>query len=356
MSKVTIVQVIYNNRQWIEPVFSAIFNQTFKDFNVVAVISGNNDGSKELLASKFPNVEIIDPGYNIGFAKGHNLVFDRYCNPSLNPFPHEGRDGGEVEFFQLVNPDLILEPNYIEEMLKVFEDGKVGAATGKLYQFKDLKIQKHDDAPTRGILVRHKDSPCVLDTTGVSISKSGRARDRGQHEEDRGQFDASIFVDAVSGAGAMYRASTLQAISYPLNANHYEYFDEDFHSYWEDVDLSWRMTNKGWKHVFVPSAIGYHGRTAGSSKGGYKDVLGFIAHHSKIPEKIRQLNYKNHIFMYIKNSPWFYPQFFVREFAMFLYVVLFEISTLRVLPEMLSKITLMWKKRKFAQKFKIKPV
>src|SRR3984957_5842066 len=118
MSKVTIVQVVYNNRRFIEPVFSAIFKQTYKDFNVVAVISGNADGGKELLQEKFPQVEIIDPGYNIGFAAGHNLVFEKYNS----------------EFFQLVNPDLIMESNYLEEMVKVFENPKVGAATGKLYQ------------------------------------------------------------------------------------------------------------------------------------------------------------------------------------------------------------------------------
>ncbi|MFI5205990.1 MAG: glycosyltransferase, partial [Candidatus Paceibacterales bacterium] len=118
MPKVTVVQVVYNSRRFMEPVFSAIYSQTHKDFNVVAVISGNDDKGKELLMEKFPQVEIIDPGYNIGFAAGHNLVFDKY----------------DSEFFQLLNPDLILEPNYIAEMLKTFADPKVGAATGKLYQ------------------------------------------------------------------------------------------------------------------------------------------------------------------------------------------------------------------------------
>src|SRR5581483_6909940 len=116
MPKVTVVQVIYNSKRFIEPCFSAIFKQTFKDFNVVAVISGNTDGGKELLMEKFPQVEIIDPGFNIGFASGHNLVFEKF----------------KSDFFQLVNPDLIIEPEYIETMLKAFDEKKVGAATGKL--------------------------------------------------------------------------------------------------------------------------------------------------------------------------------------------------------------------------------
>jgi GT2 family glycosyltransferase len=322
MARVTIVQVVYNNRRFIEPVFSAIFNQTYKDFNVVAVISGNDDKGKELLMEKFPQVEIIDPGFNIGFAAGHNLVFDRYSS----------------DFFQLVNPDLILEPDYIEQILKAFDDPKVGAATGKLYQFKDLRLKIEDYRINK-----------ILDSTGVAIFKSGRARDRGQHELDSHQYDALTLVDAVSGAGCMYRNTALQATRYKLLATN-EFFDPDFHSYWEDVDLSWRMKNAGWKNIFVPAAIGYHGRGAGSSKNGYADVFGFIRHHKNLPLRIRRLNYQNHIFMYIKNSPYFYPQFFVREFFMLGYIIFFEISTLSILPGMLKLLPKMFKKRSLIKK------
>jgi len=328
MAKVIIIQVIYNSRQFIEPVFESVFKQTFEDFKFVAVIAGNEDASKELIQSKFPEVEIIDPGYNIGFAKGHNLVFEKYK---------------DAEFFQLVNPDLIMEPNYIEEMLKAFKDEKAGAATGKLYRILDLGFRIEDLRKSK-----------ILDTTGVVIQKSGRARDRGQHEVDKGQYDLLTSVQAVSGAGVMYRRAALEDIKLlqikdeglRINDNEYEYFDEDFHSYWEDVDLAWRMSNAGWKCVFVPSAIGYHGRGAGSSEKGYTDVLGFIRHHKKLSPRVRQLNYKNHIFMYIKNSPWFYPQFFLREFFMLLYVLLFEPGTLKVLPEIFKQLSKIWKKRK----------
>ncbi len=315
MPRVTVVQVVYNNRRFIEPVFSAIFSQTFKDFNAVAVIAGNDDGGKELLREKFPQVEIIDPGYNIGFAAGHNLVFEKY----------------DSDFFQLVNPDLVMEPDYIERLIKAFDDSRVGAATGKLLRY-DFDRQGKTD---------------IIDSTGVTIGKSGRARDRGQHEVDNGQYDRLTLVAAVSAAGAMYRKEALDNIKYPISNIKNEYFDEDFHSYWEDVDLSWRLTNAGWKNIFVPLAIGYHGRGAGSSENGYADVTGFIKHHKKLSPRIRQLNYRNHIFMYIKNSPWFYPQFFVRELFMLGYVILFETGTLGIVPSMLKLLPKMWRKRKY---------
>ncbi len=357
MPKVVIVQVIYNTKRFIEPVFNAIFSQTHKNFEVVAIISGNDDGGKEFLAEKFPQVTIIDPGYNIGFAKGHNLVFEKYCALSRpsdgHPLPsvHRGEGNNEestADFFQLVNPDMIMEPDYIEQMLKVFQDEKVGAASGKLYQISNIQYP-----------ISNGDKTKIIDTTGVTISKSGRARDRGQHEIDMGQYDKDTNIQAVSAAGAMYRASALDCVKVrrivrqpaeenrnTIGGSDFEFFDEDFHSYWEDVDLAWRMSNAGWQCRFTPQAIGYHGRGAGSSKNGYKDLFGFIKHHKALSPRIRQLNYQNHIFMYIKNSKWFYPQFFVREFFMFFYVLFFEISTFKILPQMFNLLPMMWQKRK----------
>lgn len=345
MPKVTIVQVIYNNRPFIEPVFSAIFAQTFKDFNVVAVISGNDDGGKEFLMEKFPQaksrtaaeflqnsdsgtgMEIIDPGFNIGFAAGHNLVFQK----------------DQSKFFQLVNPDMIMEPNYVEEMLKAFDDEKVGAATGKLYNI-PLNVFSMPDQEFQS----QKSGFKMLDTTGLIINKSGRVRDRGQHHLDSGQYDKDTNLQGVCAAGAMYRRDALENVKMDN-----QYFDSDFHSHYEDVDLSWRMSNAGWKNIYVPTAIGYHARGTAGTVGGYKKVFAFIKYHRKLKPAIREQSYTNHIYAYIKNSRYFYPQFFIREFFMFFYVLFFEINTLKVLPEMFKLLPVMWEKRKFIQANKI---
>ena len=61
------------------------------------------------------------------------------------------------------------------------------------------------------------------------------------------------------------------------------------------------------------------------------------------------LNYKNHILMYIKNAKhvW-HPAFILRELAMLGYIIIFETSTLKVIPELFRQLPSIWKKRKFA--------
>ncbi len=318
MARVTIIQQVYNSRKYIPVVYDAIMAQTFKDIAIIAQIVSDDGGCKEYIQEHYPQVKILEPGYNIGFARGHNEIFATT----------------DTEIFQLVNPDLILAPTFVEEMVKAFDaDAKLGAASGKI-----LRYDFQNNHPLSD-----------FDTTGVIVSKSGGGRDRGQHEQDHGQYDDQITIMGPSGAAAFYRKVALESVKYSRADGRSEYFDEDFHSYWEDVDLAWRLINAGWHSRFVPRAIAYHGRVAGSSPGGYKKVFAFIKHHKAIPARIRQLNYKNHIYMFIKNSPRWYWQFFVREFFYHIYVLLFEPTTFKVWPEFFRNLKTIFAKRRFIQ-------
>ena len=336
MAKVTLVQMVYNGMRYIPDSVASMINQTYKDIEVVCVINGNDDHGKEYIEEHFPSVRIIDPGENLKFVKGHNLVFSQI----------------DTEFFQLVNQDLILEPNYVEEVLKVFDDSKVGGANGKIYQY-DWE---------------HRQKSKKLDTTGIVLGKSGGARSRGQNQVDTWQFDNQTNLIAVDGAACIYRKSALEAVRMPRfnlsrhptgdtlsssgesnKEESFEYFDVDFHMYWEDVDLSLRMVNQGYEFRFVPMAVGYHGRTASSSPGGYKKVFAFIKHHKKIAPWIRQSNYKNHIFLIVKNFPKFYLKFFGRELFYQIYVLFLETSTLKVLPTFFRQLPIIRRKRKYIQ-------
>lgn len=322
--KVSVIVLIYNSRKFIKPVFDAILAQTHKDLEVLAVINRSDDGSLEMLQQNYPLVKLLEPGGNLWFSKGNNLAIANAAGV----------------FIQLVNHDLILEPNYVEELLKVFANPRVAAATGKLLRYDFQKMEKTN----------------IIDSTGIVMSASGRARDRGQNQIDISQFDKFQnpndkfqIVFGVTGAGPMYRKSAMGEVEYCENS-HCEIFDEDFFAYWEDVDLSWRLDNIGFTNVYVPTALAYHGRTAGQSQGGYKNILGFIRHHKQLSPQILKLNYKNHILMYIKNAKhiW-HPAFILREIAMLGYIFVFETSTLKVLPELFRQIPKIWAKRKAAR-------
>lgn len=320
MPKVTAIVLIYNSTRFIKPVFDALIKQDYLNLEIVAVINGDEDGSEKMLRENYPSVTVINPNANLYFSAGNNLVIRQ----------------SDAEFILLVNHDLVVEPDYCTKLVRAFDDPKAGAATGKLLRYDFSRNERTK----------------IIDSTGITMSHSGRAKDRGQLEMDRGQYDGDTEVFAVTGAGPMYRKSALEAVKY-CEGDKCEYFDEDFVAYWEDVDLSWRLNRFGFRNVYVPQAVAYHGRTAGQAKGGYLHLWHFIKHHRGIPGFIRQLNYRNHVWMYLKNRKWPHPAFLFREKLMFIYVLLFEPATLGVLPRLVRLIPKM--RRKFRDLEKRKP-
>lgn len=63
---------------------------------------------------------------------------------------------------------------------------------------------------------------------------------------------------------AFYRKEMLEAVK--ENGN---YFDPNFHFFYEDLDIAWRAKRNGWRGYYIPEAIAYHirGGTLRASRG-----------------------------------------------------------------------------------------
>ena len=322
------VNLLRWNTKWedVRAVMDAALIQTYQDFELVYSENGDPkliDQVREYYKNN-PKVRVVDNGGNLGFAPGQNKFFAE----------------AKTELVMLLNPDAVMTPTFIEELIKAFDDPKVGAATGKM-----IKPEKNEKGET------------IIDGTGIIIYKSRRARERGQLEADHGQYDSQNNVFGVSGSAPIYRRSALDAAA--VNG---EYFDPEFFAYWEDLDLSWRLQLAGFEARYMPKAIIYHERAVGVSPGGYKKLFTFVKHHAKFPVKVRRWNWRNHLFCIVKNDfGWnfwkSFPRVLVRETAMLGYITIFEPRTLgaipdffHLLPKMLAKRSVIQKNRKVTSK------
>ncbi len=331
MPKISINLLSWNNDPAeVKRSIDSFLAQDFNDFEFVFSDNGSENGLYEFVRRTYanqPKVRVVQNGSNLGFARGHNKFFRET----------------QSEFLMTLNPDVIAGKGFLENILKAFGDPGVGAATGKM-----LKPEKAAAGAN------------ILDGTGIIVFKSRRARERGQWQEDIGQFDSETGIFGVSGTAAVYRKSALESIRLKYKykgAEFDEYIDEDFFAYWDDLDLSWRLRLAGWSCKFVPEAIVWHPRKAGSSKGGYRDFAAFVRHHKKISPQVRKWNWQNHLFAIIKNDFgagfWKdFPRIFMRETAMLGYILLFEPGTLKTIPEFLKLLPKMRFKRKAIQKNK----
>ncbi|PIR96115.1 MAG: hypothetical protein COT92_02830 [Candidatus Doudnabacteria bacterium CG10_big_fil_rev_8_21_14_0_10_42_18] len=343
MAKVVVNLLGWNHKALLKKCIDSVLAQTHKDFELVYMDNASKDGSAEFVRQNYPSINITVNETNLGYAGGHNKFFAS-CG---------------ADFLMVLNPDVQLLPDYLEEAVKAFKDEKVGAVMGKLLRL----------SPPSPALIRGRIKGDVIDSTGITINLFRRGRDRGQWEEDTGQYDNQTKIFGVNGAASIFRKSALDRVRVPKNfqfpipnsqsnpkskiinqKSGYEYFDEDFFAYWEDLDLSWRLNLSGYECRFASGAIAYHERNAGQSKGGYKKIFSFIKHHKQLSPNVKKWNWKNHLFCILKNDFELYkslPFIFARELAMLFYILIFETATLAVLPEFFEQFPKMKKKRKF---------
>jgi GT2 family glycosyltransferase len=327
MAKIAI-NLLRWNTSWeeVQRCIVAVLNSDFSDFTLIYTENPHVSAPSLVgeVRRKFgcdARVRTVRNDSNIGYAGAHNRFFEENAS----------------ELLMVLNPDAVISPSFLQNIVKAFSDLKVAAAAGKM-----LKPQA-SVGETR-----------ILDGTGIEIHRSRRARERGQLEVDCGQYDKGLEVFGVSGTAAVYRKSALEKVRLGTT----EYFDEDFFAYWEDFDLSWRLRLCGFECIYVPEAIVIHGRAAGVSSGGVRQFRIFIDHHRSFPLQIRLWNWRNHLFSILKNDfGWcFYrdlPKIFVRECGVFLFMLFFTPNTfpaafgaLRLLPRMIRKRSLIQSSRK----------
>lgn len=331
MHKLTVSLVTWNGGKYLPQCFESLLNQTFQDFSLVVLDNGSKDNSVEVIrqfADKFPGrFEFISKPENIGFARGHNLIM------AANRAP----------YIMLLNQDIMLERQYFERCLEFLDQRpKIGAVSGKILKW----IFPSVEAENGGLNKSQKSN--IIDSLGLKIFRSQRVIERCVAQIDNGQFEANEEVFGVSGTVPIYRQAALDSVKFEN-----EYFDEDFFSYKEDVDLSYRLRWAGWDIWLVAGAVAYHDRTASAHEE--LNLSEKISHRKKKSRLVNYNSYKNQWYLLIKNLSganlllnW--PWIAAYELQKFIYALFFETSTLGSLGEVFRKLKRMGAKRKMILK------
>lgn len=215
---ISVVVLNYNGRRYLKRCISSLSVQSYGDFEVIVVDNGSTDESVEYLKTHFPQVKIVRNEYNLGFAGGINA----------------GIEHAEGKYILTLNNDTQADMNFVERLAEAMDSDKaVGMCASKML-VPDGRIN----------------------STGICLSRSGAAWDRGMFEPDEGQYEELEEVFGPCAGAALYRKEMLDEIGL---------FDEDFFLYMEDVDLAFRARLAGWRCIYVPGAEVYHfhGGTAG---------------------------------------------------------------------------------------------
>jgi hypothetical protein len=247
--KVTACVVSWNGADQLAGALDSLLAQTHRELEVLVVDNASRDGSPQL-ARGYPGVRLVANADNRGFAGAANqgLALARAAGS---------------EAYLVCNPDIVLEPTYLERALAVLEAGPRRAAVqGRLWRH----------TPSSGVDPRTASAAeRVIDTTGHVAFITRLFRNRGEGQPDSGAYERSEEIFGVSGAVGLYRVAALCDV-----ACDGEVFDEDLFAYWEDIDLDWRLQLRGWQAWYAPRACGWHERGgAGPRRSAVVERLNF---------------------------------------------------------------------------------
>lgn len=241
--KLTIGTITYGKStlKYLPYFFNSLEKQVFKDFKIIifdnseASEKDNKDFVRKEIDKGILNIELDFCGDNLGFAKAYNRMI-------------RTAEGDKSEYFLALNPDLILEPDAIQKMIKKLDNDKnLASLCPKIYHW-DFKNNEKEEK---------------IDSCGIALALGLRFFDVGQGEIDNGQFEGAEIIGP-SGAAAMYRMKALLELA--ENGN---YFDELMFMYKEDCDLAYRFFLTGFKSKCLNDAIAYHDRTVKTRGSGF---------------------------------------------------------------------------------------
>lgn len=237
-SKVAYIIVGWNNLDLLEECINSVKTQTHQNYSIIYVDNDSKDESVVFMKHKFPEVIIIEPGYNTGFAKGNNIGIE-----------HALKDPS-VEYIALLNTDARFDSIWTQTIVDFAQKKPKGA----LFQGTTLDYYNHD----------------IIDSTHIFVSHNGQGTQGNWRHYFRGEFGPKK-IYGVNAAACLISRSFIEA--QPFGA---ELFDETMFMYLEDIDLATRSIIMGWDNYLVPRARAYHMGSVSSSKNpGYSLYMTF---------------------------------------------------------------------------------
>lgn len=274
MASVAVVILNYNGVGFLQRFLPGVCQHS-APCDVWVADNASTDHSVQFVKDNFPQVKLIVNAVNGGFAQGYNDALQHIS----------------ADYYVLLNSDVEVTENWIQPVVDLMEaDPTIAACQPKIRAYNEQEKFEYAGA------------------SGGYIDKYGYPFCRGRifhiTEEDKGQYNDVHEVFWASGACMFVRANL-----YHQSGG----LDADFFAHMEEIDLCWRLKNRGHRIMVCPQSTVYH--------------VGGGTLNTGSPFKT-YLNFRNNLYLLAKNLP---PQLIVAKIIF--RMVLDGIAALRFLMQ-----------------------
>ena len=209
---VSIIILNYNAGNLLIDCVDSIEKSAYTNFEIILVDNVSKDNSHKKCKEKFSSINLIENEKNLGYCEGNNV----------------GLRVAKGEFIVVLNPDTIVDNNWLDELLKAYQENGEG-----LYQPKFLVISDKS----------------MLLSTGQMIQLFGFGYSRSKGDKDKKLFEKFEQINYASGTCLFTSKKILDKIGL---------FDPFLFAFHDDLELCWRAALNKIKSFYVPGSIVYH--------------------------------------------------------------------------------------------------
>jgi GT2 family glycosyltransferase len=253
--KLSVIIVNYNVRFFLEQCLLSVLGATGGIEAEVFVVDNNSvDGSTAMVREKFPTVNLIENGENLGFSIANNIAIRKAAG----------------EYVLLLNPDTVVEEDtFVKSLAYMDAHPDCGVVGVKMIDGKGNFLPESK----RGL-----PTPWVAFHKMFGLSKLfPQSRMFGRYNLSYLDADKIHDVDVLCGAFMLIRKRALDSAGL---------LDENFFMYGEDIDLSYRIQQAGFRVVYFPYTTIIHYKGESTRKGSlnyvylfYKAMQTFVRKH-----------------------------------------------------------------------------
>ena len=242
-SDVSAVIVSYNVRDLLVQCIASLRADGVQ--RIVVVDNASRDGSAAAARAAGPDIEVIALDRNIGFGAGANAGVARTTTP----------------YVAILNPDLEVEPGATKTLVDVLDqEADVGIVAPRI------------ETPDGRLYPSARTFPDLVDAAGHAFLHFFWRSNPFSRRYKMLDWDhaAAEDVDWVAGTHLVVRRAAWDEVGG---------FDDSFFMYLEDVDLCWRLAQRGWRTRYEPTARVVHAIGRSTDQTPYRMIA---AHHRSL--------------------------------------------------------------------------
>jgi len=257
MTPTAVVILNFNGKAWLNKFLPSVI-QYSSSAKIVVADNNSTDGSIEMIAAEFPQVEVIRISENLGFCGGYNYALNHL----------------DAVYYVLLNSDAEVTPGWLEPMIALLDhDSSIAAVQPKILSYHNKESFEYAGA-----------AGGFIDALGYPFC---RGRIFNSIEKDTGQYDDTIPVFWATGACVMVRSELYKK----MNG-----LDEDFFAHMEEIDLCWKLNRAGYQVYYQGLSTIYHvgGGTLAASNPrktylNFRNGLSLLVRHLRTSDLLYKL-------------------------------------------------------------------